>query len=226
MCVCLLKNFPFVPAGFGVYFQRERGAYHHYVINALLHRLKSVYDWFHRQKHYKLFASSLLFVYEGDALKYPPPSHKCELCSEEPKFMPFSDTNVQEKRTPVDSKISSTALPEQNYQGFSIIDEKANQALEHTIDCSSGEGCKEACMNNNTKDIDFSATSEMTTNSRDQLERPVSDLGNNCPWFQLCDLRMIDFTHVFRVSEASLDENYLEGLESVIKYLKDCKKAH
>ena len=60
--------------GLGMYFRAD-DSYDAGLVGAFLRRLHSIESWFNAQSSYCFIASSLLFVYDGDAVRRPSPNH-------------------------------------------------------------------------------------------------------------------------------------------------------
>ncbi|XP_055592176.1 inositol polyphosphate multikinase isoform X2 [Uranotaenia lowii] len=165
--------------------------------------LWTIQKWARTQTSFRLYASSVLLVYDARRLK-PVLQHQTRSLSRSNSKPAVSNSGSS---SPVvagsSSPISRTPTPD-----LSNV-----EPLQHYYKIQRSH----STMNNYEEDM--KAMRESYVFMRDNL---VGSYENKV-WAQA---RMIDFAHAFPAEEASIDTNYLQGIESLVNifedFLKDC----
>lgn len=168
------------------------------VIQSFLLHLCNVRNWFLTQTKYAFFASSLLLIYDADSLlKSPFTNEGLDSCLMHNSVL--SSPHLHSDHGISDATISKLEDFELDTSTLS----KINSGLENISKVSvvtEGVGRGHSIM------------LKATSCEEDEQRKASSEI------FNLTDVRMIDFAHVF--DSSSQDENYLHGLNNLISILE------
>ncbi|XP_032665364.1 inositol polyphosphate multikinase-like isoform X2 [Odontomachus brunneus] len=185
------------------------------LITKLLSILCQIMLFFRTQRQYRFYSSSLLVAYDAQRLRRCPPD------DEDPdnRIESSNRTDVSDASKEIaTSHLSSVAsVPAERTAKRSRTEMPANP-LQRSVSLSTG--FVETIDNEKLPNQSGSCSSDAKADCR--LYRPsgpvTTETKYECDWVRV---NMIDFTHVFPADDdGSLDLNYLEGIENLIKLLK------
>lgn len=225
--------------GLGKFFGLQDGGLRKDVLEELIHKLQEIESWFLVQKRYAFYASSLLIVYSNRKSCSVTSSNTQPLVSvknESPhpgvkrkrEQEPWEDENDREIKVmrstdgpqPSDGHQSKTdTFPDSNGDHSSLQKQKVSSTLEEET-TSKEEKESQLCHFGQQDGLDIHKESQPCGSGQqvglDVNNRRAKEDGDRVP---LVQIKMIDFAHVFPSS--SKDENYLFGLQKLIRMLKD-----
>lgn len=191
---------------FRLYFNSDTGMSSNVIKSFLLH-LNKVRQWFLMQSNYVFFASSLLLIYDADSLlNCAGDCSSVTLDSNGPTCHCRYDNPCEpdwDHACPGLNKLDSgvvTVKEKSAVRQPTKESAKANTHREMNIYCENGTCSKKPDLNSSMASFE------------------IGD-GRLPPIENLTVVRMIDFAHVFQSTEK--DENYLQGLNTVIRLLED-----
>ncbi|KAF5287152.1 hypothetical protein FQA39_LY16030 [Lamprigera yunnana] len=187
--------------------------------------------WARHQKKFKIFSSSLLFVYDAKRLrKYPMNTNSKLLKDNRNQSLPSYNTTL--KRFNLYKPLSLLKLNDNcAHTGFSGLFNKDGPILHSTpfkfknffsasvrekqsktSDPANKLRRVHSFQNNYDKDLQ-----KIRKDYKDMLRNLVDDNMSDT-W---ATVKMIDFAHVYPQDYNEIDSNYLEGIESVVKLFED-----
>jgi len=185
----LSKKLSVYVAGLGYYFNIKHGLRKD-AIQVILDKLREIEQWFLTQRQFSFYASSLLLVYEGDTQQNDlfPSCNRCQ--SVECKC----STSMKSLSTDFSDNASSEATDSTDLASTDTDLTSTDTAMSSQTD---GSSLTASSSNVSVNTASTSGTSPLNSH------HPV-----------IADVKMIDFTHVFHVTEQ--DDNYLYGLQNLI----------
>ena len=182
-------------SGLGTYFGIKHGLRKD-AIEYLLQKLYDIEKWFKSQRKFAFYASSLLMIYEGD----PQPNDfysTCNHCHHSDYGSGESDSDHTQLTDNASSGVTDTS------------DILSSETVSLHVDSTSSSSGVE----------NPSLTPSVSSMSVDTQATSSNGVPEQCHDAILADVRMIDFTHVFNVTEQ--DDNYLYGLQNLIADLEE-----
>lgn len=176
-------------------------------VRAFLRKLKVIEDWFVSQRKYSIYASSLLFVYEGLPSSDLAASNKFD----EQSLSKQSKNKASQTQKNIASVSSSNKVYSDKCEGLDSIEAKdkevnpTNGFQEQELLCDD-LGQARVSQSDNVKKMKLD--SDVTQCTPLMLDQPLPHV----------DVRIIDLVHVFPTTEE--DKNYLTGLRNLMEYLK------
>lgn len=225
--------------GLGKFFGLQDGGLRKDVLEELIHKLQEIESWFLVQKRYAFYASSLLIVYSNQRscsvtasntqplvnVKNESPHPGVKRKREQEPWEDENDREIKVMRStdgpqPSDGHQSKTdTFPDSNGDHSSLQKQKVSSTLEEET-TSKEEKESQLCHSGQQDGLDIHKESQPCGSGQqvglDVNNRRAKEDGDRVP---LVQIKMIDFAHVFPSS--SKDENYLFGLQKLIRMLKD-----
>ncbi|KAF5296531.1 hypothetical protein FQR65_LT01521 [Abscondita terminalis] len=188
--------------------------------------------WARQQKKFKIFSSSLLFLYDAKRLRQYTVNNNTKLLKDN-RNQSLPSYNTTLKRFNLYKPLSLLKLNDNcSSTGFSGLFTKDGPILhsapfkfKHFSSASVREKSApktsdqvnklrrvHSFQNNYDKDLQ-----KIRKDYKDMLRNLVDDNGNDT-W---ATVKMIDFAHVYPQDHNEVDKNYLEGIESLVKLFED-----